>query len=122
MTSVEEIVEILRKGEARNMEFKRSLTKIDLKSDRRQKLVTRIRYMTCETPFEGLFLIGIEDLAGKNWEVYGLTPAQIKTAEGVLVDICAEAEVEIVEEERIETDQGLVGKYLLKRIAALEVK
>ncbi|MHA2192858.1 MAG: GTP-binding protein, partial [Candidatus Thorarchaeota archaeon] len=122
MTSVEEIVEILRKGEARNMEFKRNLTKTDLKSDRRQKLVTRIRYMTCETPFEGLFLIGIEDLAGKTWEVYGLTEPQIKTAEAVLVDICAEAEVEIVEEERIETGQGLVGKYLLKRIAALEVK
>ncbi|MHA1925153.1 MAG: GTP-binding protein [Candidatus Thorarchaeota archaeon] len=122
MTSVEEIVEILQKGEARNMEFKRSLTKTDLKSDRRQKLVTRIRYMTCETPFEGLFLIGIEDLAGKTWEVYGLTESQIKTAEAVLVDICAEAEVEIVEEERIETDQGLVGKYLIKRIAAIEVK
>ncbi|MHA2069789.1 MAG: hypothetical protein ACXABY_35950 [Candidatus Thorarchaeota archaeon] len=62
MTSAEEIVDILRKGETRNMEFKRSLTKADLKSERRQKLVTRIRYMTCETPFEGLFLIGIEDL------------------------------------------------------------
>jgi GTPase len=87
MTSVEEIVEILRKGEARNMEFKRNLTKTDLKSDRRQKLVTRVRYMTCETPFEGLFLIGIEDLAGKTWEVYGLTERQIKTAEAVLVGL-----------------------------------
>ncbi|MFX1260578.1 MAG: GTP-binding protein [Promethearchaeota archaeon] len=122
MTSVEEIAEILRKGEARNMEFKRSLTKADLKSDRRQKLVTRIRYMTCENPFEGIFLIGIEDLAGKTWEIYGLSEDRIKTAETVLIELCKEAEVEIIEEERIETEQGMVGKYLLKRIAALEVK
>jgi GTPase len=47
MTSEQEILEILQIGETQNAEFKQRLTKADLKQDRRQKLVTRIRYMTC---------------------------------------------------------------------------
>ncbi|MFX1603958.1 MAG: hypothetical protein ACFFCK_10775, partial [Promethearchaeota archaeon] len=104
MTSAEEIQQLLQKGESQNMEFKRNLSKADLKPERRQKLVTRIRFMTCENPFEGLFLVGIEDISGKRWEVFGLTESRISTAEGLLHELCREAEVEIVEEERIETE------------------
>jgi elongation factor 1-alpha len=122
MTSEQEILEILQIGETQNAEFKQCLTKADLKQDRRQKLVTRIRYMTCDNPFEGKFLLGIEDVSGREWKVSGLTESKLKTAERVLLEICGEADVEIVEEERIETDQGLVGIYLLKRTAAPEMK
>ncbi len=122
MTSIDEIHSILRTGETRNTEFKRTLTKADLKEERRQKLVARIRYMTCEDPFEGRFLIGIEDINGSEWRVYGLTEERLAEAERILHKICQEAEVEIVEEEHLETPKGLVGIYLLKRIAAPEVK
>lgn len=122
MTSVSQIRDMLNIGETRNQEFKRRLTKADLKTERRQKLVTRIRFMTCEAPFEGVFLLGIEDLGGKEWKVYGLTEQGIKLAEEVLEEICKEADVEIVEGERIEAAEGLVGRYLLKRIAAPEIK
>ncbi len=122
MTTADEIGQILRIGETRNKEFKRRLTRADLKAERRQKLATRIRFMTCETPFEGLFLIGIEDIAGREWKIYGLSEKSIETAEEILEEICAEAEVEIIEGERIETDDGFVGRYLLKRIAAPEIK
>ncbi|NHJ13151.1 MAG: hypothetical protein EAX95_05705 [Candidatus Thorarchaeota archaeon] len=122
MTSANQIRDILFVGETRSQEFKRRLTKADLKTDRRQKLVTRIRFMTCEAPFEGVFLVGIEDIGGKEWKVYGLSEAGIRLAEEVLEEICKEAEVEIVEGERIEATEGLVGRYLLKRIAAPEVK
>jgi elongation factor 1-alpha len=122
MTSEQEILEILQIGETQNAEFKQRLTKADLKQDRRQKLVTRIRYMTCDSPFEGRFLLGIEDVSGREWKVSGLTESKLKTAERVLLEICEEADVEIIEEERIETSQGLVGVYLLKRTAAPEVK
>lgn len=122
MTSEQEILEILQIGETQNAEFKQCLTKADLKQDRRQKLVTRIRYMTCDTPFEGRFLLGIEDVSGREWKVSGLTESKLKAAERVLLEICEEADVEIIEEERIGTSQGLVGIYLLKRTAAPEVK
>ncbi|MEE9353268.1 MAG: hypothetical protein V3U94_02460, partial [Candidatus Thorarchaeota archaeon] len=122
MTSEQEILDILQIGETQNAEFKQRLTKADLKQDRRQKLVTRIRYMTCDSPFEGRFLLGIEDVSGREWMVSGLTESKLKTAESVLLEICKEADVEIIEEERIETSQGLVGIYLLKRTAAPEVK
>jgi elongation factor 1-alpha len=122
MTSVDEIREILLVGETRNIEFKRNLSKADLKQERKQKLVSRIRYMTCEKPFEGRFLIGIEDIGGKEWRVYGLSENKMKTAEKILSQICNEANAEIVEEEHVQTQKGIVGIYLLKRIAAPEAK
>jgi len=122
MTSHDDILKILSNGESRHTEFKRRLTKADLKKERREKLITRIKYMTCENPFEGLFLIGIEDIAGKEWEVKGIPESDLKTSENVLAELCEEATVEIVEEERVETPKGLVGIYLLKRLAAPEIK
>jgi elongation factor 1-alpha len=122
MTSHDDILKILKDGESRQTEFKRRLTKADLKKERREKLITRIKYMTCDNPFEGLFLIGIEDLAGKSWEVKGISDNALRTSEDVLLKLCEEAAVEIVEEERVETPKGLVGIYLLKRLAAPEIK
>ena len=122
MTSHDDILRILSNGESRHTEFKRRLTKADLKKERREKLITRIKYMTCENPFEGLFLVGIEDIAGKEWEVKGISELDLKASESVLAKLCDEATVEIVEEERVETPKGLVGIYLLKRLAAPEIK
>jgi len=122
MTSHDDILRILKNGESRHTEFKRRLTKMDLKKERRQKLITRIKYMTYDNPFEGHFLIGIEDIAGKEWEVKGISESELKTSENVLLELCEEAAVEIVEEERVETPKGLVGIYLLKRLAAPEIK
>ncbi len=122
MTPLDKIQSILKRGETRNTEFKRKLTKADLKKDRLEKLVTRIRYMTCETPFEGTFLLGIEDIGGREWKIHGLSEQSLVTAERILAKLCEEASVEIVEEERAETEEGLVGIYLLKRIEAREVK
>ncbi|MHA1950894.1 MAG: GTP-binding protein [Candidatus Thorarchaeota archaeon] len=122
MTTQDEILKILNVGENRKTEFKRKLTRADLKTDRRQKLVTRIRYMTCENPFEGIFLLGIEDIAGKEWKVHGISESSLKTSLKVLSELCEEAAVEIVEEEQVETPHGMVGIYLLKRLADEEVK
>jgi elongation factor 1-alpha len=122
MTSHEDILRILKNGESRHTEFKRRLTKADLKKERRERLVTRIKYMTFENPFEGLFLIGIDDIAGNAWEVLGISAPALKIAERVLSELCEEASVEIVEEEQVETPKGLVGIYLIKKLAALEVK
>jgi elongation factor 1-alpha len=122
MTTPDEILKILNVGENRNTEFKRRLTRADLKTERRQKLVTRIRFMTCENPFEGVFLIGIEDISGKEWKIHGISESSLKTSERVLSELCDEAAVEIVEEERVETPQGMVAIYLLKRLADDEVK
>lgn len=122
MTSHDDILKILENGESRHTEFKRRLTKADLKKDRREKLVARIKYMTCENPFEGLFLIGIEDIGGMEWNVHGISESSLDTAEDILKQLCDEALVEIVEEERVGTPKGLVGIYLLKRLATPEVK
>jgi elongation factor 1-alpha len=122
MTSVDDIKGILQIGETRNIEFKRNLSKADLKVERKQKLVSRIRYMTCENPFEGQFLVGIDDLGGKEWKIFGLTERKLETAEKILSQICKEANAEIIEKEHVETEKGFVGIYLIKRIAAPEVK
>ncbi len=122
MTSIEELRDILRVGETQNTEFKLTLTKMDLRPDRRERLVARIRFMTCERPFEGRFLVGIEDIHGREWRIHGLSETGLSTARAVLSEICQEAGVEIVEEERIETSSGLIGIFVLKRIDSVEVK
>ena len=122
MTSIDEVRRILRVGETRNREFKRKLTRADLRPERRQRLVSRIRYMTCEAPFEGLFMVGVEDINGEHWRVYGLSQHEIAEAQDILERLCEEADVEIVEQEQIETPEGLVGVFLLKRVSAPEVK
>lgn len=122
MTTHDDLLKILDTGENSRREFKRRLTKADLKKERREKLVTRIKYMTCENPFEGLFLVGIDDIGGKEWNIFGISEQALKTAEEILVELCKEASVEIVEEEHVETPQGFVGIYLIKRLAAPEVK
>ncbi|NWF96546.1 MAG: hypothetical protein HXY34_10445 [Candidatus Thorarchaeota archaeon] len=122
MTSMEELRRILRIGETRNVEFKRELTEADLKEEKRQRIVSRVRFMTCESPFEGRLLVGVEDVNGREWKLYGLSEEQIEKAHAVLEEVCKEAGVEIVEDETIETPRGLVGAYLLKRIEAPETK
>jgi elongation factor 1-alpha len=120
--SADRVLEILKVGETKITEFKKRLTRADLKPDRVQKLVTRIRYMTCEDPFEGRFLVGIEDVRGSEWRIDGLSEEGIELAEEVLSEICKEAGVDIVEKDRVETAKGFVGVYLLKRIPAPEIK
>ncbi len=122
MTTIDDIQRIVTIGETRNTEFKRTLTRADLKKDRRERLVARIRYMTCESPFEGRFLVGIEDINDREWKIYGLDEKRLREAQEVLHIICEEAGVEIVEEEQIETERGLVGMFLLKRVVTPEVK
>ena len=67
-------------------------------------------------------IIGIEDIGGKEWEVHGISEASLKAAEEILTTLCEEATVEIVEEEHVATPKGLVGIYLLKRLATPEIK
>ncbi len=122
MTSIDELKDILRAGETQNTEFKLTLTKMDLKSDRRERLVARIRFMTCESPFEGRFLIGIDDINGREWRVHGLSENGLSAAREVLTELCRDAGVEIVEEERVDTSEGLIGIFVIKRIESPEVK
>ncbi|MFX1484138.1 MAG: GTP-binding protein, partial [Promethearchaeota archaeon] len=56
------------------------------------------------------------------WNIHGISENSLKTSEKVLTELCEDASVEIVEEERVETPQGMVGIYLLKRLAADEIK
>jgi len=122
MTQPADMLKIVRMGETDNTEFKRRLTKSDLRKERLQSLISRIRYMTCESPFEGRFLLGIEDHDGKNWEVYGLSEKALQSSEDILKQICQKAEVEIIEETRVETEEGMVGVYVLKRLADTETR
>ncbi|MGM0687559.1 MAG: GTP-binding protein, partial [Promethearchaeati archaeon] len=122
MTQPADMLKIVRMGETDNTEFKRRLTKSDLRKERLQRLISRIRYMTCESPFEGRFLLGIEDIDGKDWEIYGLSEKALQSSEAILKQICEKAEVEIIEETRVETPEGMVGVYMLKRLADTETR
>ncbi|MHA1832494.1 MAG: hypothetical protein ACTSV7_00765, partial [Candidatus Baldrarchaeia archaeon] len=108
-----EIKQLLAIGESCRAEFKRMLKEKDLKKDRREKLVTQIKYITSEGC--GFFVVGVEDINGKAWDIYGLTKEQLELSEKILKKLCEEANARIIETEIIETEKGYVGKYVLER-------
>ena len=73
---------LLTNGETRNTEFKRILTERDALADRRAKLVAQLKLITSEG--EGRYVIGIEDLHGKKWEIYGLTSEEAESSNNIL--------------------------------------
>ncbi|MFX0168041.1 MAG: GTP-binding protein [Candidatus Hodarchaeota archaeon] len=105
--------QLITNGETRNTEFKRKLTERDLIGDRRAKLIAQLKLITSEG--EGKFVIGIEDLHGKKWEVYGLTAKETETSEETLKALCKEARVEILEQTIYNTKAGNVIDFTLAR-------
>lgn len=114
------IEQLLAIGETSRAEFKRILAEKDLKKDRKEKLITQIKYITSEGP--GYFVIGIEDINGEKWEIYGLTEKQLEVSEKILKELCNDADVRIIETEIIKTEKGYVGKYVLERAPLDEIK
>jgi len=114
------IEQLLAIGETSRAEFKRILAEKDLKKDRKEKLITQIKYITSEGP--GYFVVGIEDINDEKWEIYGLTKKQLEVSERILKELCNEADVRIIETEIIKTEKGYVGKYVLERIPLDEIK
>jgi elongation factor 1-alpha len=105
--------QILSNGETRNTEFKRVLTERDGKGDRQGKLIAQLKLITSEG--EGHFVIGIEDIHGKKWEIYGLTQEEVETSEEILTLLCKEAGIEILEQTFYNTDKGMVVSFTLAR-------
>jgi GTPase len=106
--------QIIANGETRNTEFKRILSDRDLIGDRRAKLAAQLKLITSEG--EGQFVVGIEDLHGKKWEVYGLTPEETESCQDILKVLCREAGVVVLEQTIYDTSQGNVISFTLARI------
>lgn len=105
---------LLKNGETRNTEFKRILTERDGLGDRRAKLVAQLKLITSEG--EGRFVIGIEDLHGKKWEIYGLTSEEAESSHDILNLLCKEAGIEILEQTLYNTENGIVTSFTLARL------
>lgn len=114
MSSKFHLEDIIANGETRNTEFKRLLTERDGKGDRRAKLIAQLKLITSEG--NGHFVIGIEDLHGKKWEVYGLTSEEAEMSKEILLSLCSEAEIEILEQTIYNTPKGIVVSHTLARV------
>ena len=106
--------QLLANGETRNTEFKRMLTSKDGVGDRRAKLIAQLKLITSEGP--GQFVVGIEDIHGKNWEVYGLTAEEVENSKTVLKKLCEEAGIDILEQTHYSTDKGIVASFTVARV------
>jgi len=112
--------EILARGENKKAEFKRYLEEKDLKPDRASKLQTQLRYISNFEP--GLFVIGIEDIRGERWELFPLQEEQYKKSKKILQQLCVPIDIELLEEEKIAVDGGLVGVFRVGPKPLLEVQ
>ncbi len=114
-----DLEQLLKNGETRNTEFKRILTKRAATGDRRTKLIAQLKLICSEG--EGRFVIGIEDIHGKQWEVFGLSDEEVKQSEDVLRSLCEEAGLDILEQAFFQTPKGLVVSFTLARLLTPEV-
>ncbi len=110
---LEELRSLLKMGEGTNVEFKRKLSKESLDADKRQKILARLRLMTSEG--EGVLVLGVDDIRGEKWEVYGLKQGEIRSSDRTVRELCIEAGVRVKEKKVYRTEKGLVVKYLLER-------
>ncbi len=114
-----DLEQLLKNGETRNTEFKRILTKRDAVGDRRSKLIAQLKLICSEG--EGRFIIGIEDIHGRQWEVYGLSEEKVKQSEQVLRDLSEEADLDILEQTYFQTPKGFVVSFTLSQIITHEI-
>ncbi|MBS7288095.1 MAG: 50S ribosome-binding GTPase [Candidatus Freyarchaeota archaeon] len=110
---LEELYSLLAMGEGPSVEFKRRLTREDLDADKRQKVLARLRLMTSEG--EGTLVVGVDDIRGERWEVYGLREGEVKSSDRAVRELCREAGVKLRERKVYKTERGLVVKYVLER-------
>ncbi|MEM1658278.1 MAG: GTP-binding protein [Candidatus Jordarchaeales archaeon] len=108
-----ELYSLLKVGEGPNIEFKRRLAEEDLSEDKKQKILARLRLLTSEG--EGVLVVGISDIRGEKWEVYGLKEREVKSSDRVVWRLCREAGVKVKERKVYRTEKGLVVKYVLER-------
>ncbi len=120
MSNSYSIDKILQNGETDISEFKLRLTEADLKGSRKQSLIARIKFMT-QDDAEAIYLIGIDDIEGKKWKVHGLSLKELNRSAEILQKLCDEAGVDIIEEVHIQTEKGIVGKFILRRRPIEEV-
>lgn len=114
VTSELNLDQLLANGETRNTEFKRILTDRDGTGDRQAKLIAQLKLITSEGP--GQFVVGIEDIHGKKWEIYGLSSEEVEKSKAILQALCQESGIDILEETHYNTDKGIVASFTLARI------
>jgi len=118
---INDLNELLKRGENIRTEFKRSLSKKDLELQRKSKLIAQLKYIT-DSEY-GIFGIGIDDIKDKNWIPYPLDPQKYKESKQILKILCNEANLIIIEEEKIKYENGFIGIFKIdKKPTILEIE
>ncbi|MEX2751373.1 MAG: hypothetical protein Q6366_005755, partial [Candidatus Freyarchaeota archaeon] len=120
MSDIDVLRDLVNRGENFRTEFKRFLKSADLSPKRKQKLIAQLKYITSEG--EGNLLVGIEDLGGEEWEIFGLTEEQAEVSDFVLRRICQEADLTIIEKNTFRTTKGIVTRYVLAKTPSEELQ
>jgi len=118
---IEGLNKLLENGENKRTEFKRYLTKKDLEPNRKAKLIAQLKYITNQDT--GIFGIGVEDIHDKKWIPYPLDTKKYEESKDILKILCDEANLTIIEEEKVKVDQGFVGVFKIdKKPLPLEIE
>ncbi|MEM3586633.1 MAG: GTP-binding protein [Candidatus Jordarchaeaceae archaeon] len=118
--SEDSLEDLLNRGENFRTEFKRCLKVEDLSPKRKQKLIAQLKYITGES--EGNFFVGVEDINGERWEIFGLTEEEAEISDFVLRRICQEAGITVVDKKFFNTSKGLVTRYILTKTPSEELQ
>lgn len=111
------IHEILSNGERRNIEFKSSLSEVHLEKDRRERLVSQMRYRLECGGGKAIYVLGVED----DGEVCGYDDRTLERTISVIHTIASEAGAQIVDIKKFK-EGGTFAKLKIEKDGKISIK
>ena len=113
-TMTNNIYDITKYGERKNIEFKENLN-VDyhLKKDRKQHLASQMKYRMEKGDGEAIYFIGVHD----EGHLIGLSESDYDESIFVLRSIAQEIGAEILEIEKHSAEHGSVAKVIIRKIS-----
>jgi len=107
---ISDIYNITKKGERKNIEFKKKLTRdYHLLEDRKQRLASQMKYRMERGNGEAVYFIGVDD----DGELVGLEPEKFKESLFVLKEIAREINAEFQKIEEYSVNQGRIARIFI---------
>ncbi|MDI6644635.1 MAG: GTP-binding protein [Methanobacteriaceae archaeon] len=109
---ISDIYNITKKGERKNIEFKKKLSRgYHLLENRKQRLAAQMKYRMEKGNGEAVYFIGVDD----DGELVGLEPEKFRESIFVLKEIANEINAEFQNLEEYSVDQGKIARVLIGR-------
>jgi elongation factor 1-alpha len=113
---VEKILQLVRKGEGENVEFKEFLTPYHLREGRFRQLACQMNHRIIMGKGKAIYVVGVSD----SGEIKGIDERRFEETISILKELSNEIGAEISSVEQYEVNRGVVGIIEIRKLNAKE--